>query len=62
MRKVYTFAGLTFALALGLSLTTAAQTSSTESKKPHQISARLTPPEICIGTGLVNAWSGSVSN
>src|SRR6202051_5057792 len=33
MRKVYTFAGLTFALALVLSLTTAAQTSSTESEQ-----------------------------
>src|SRR6266436_6522761 len=32
MRKVYTFAGLTFALALAFSVTTAAQTSSTESK------------------------------
>ena len=32
MRNVYTFAGLTFALALAFSLTTAAQTSSTESK------------------------------
>ena len=34
MRNVYTFAGLTFALALAFSLTTAAQTSSTESKQP----------------------------
>jgi Spy/CpxP family protein refolding chaperone len=33
MRNIYTFAGLTFALALAFSLTTAAQTSSTESKK-----------------------------
>jgi Spy/CpxP family protein refolding chaperone len=33
MRKVYTFSGLTFALALAFSLTTAAQTSSTESKQ-----------------------------
>jgi hypothetical protein len=33
MRNVYTFAGLTFALALAFSLTTAAQTSSTESKQ-----------------------------
>jgi hypothetical protein len=33
MRKVYTFAGLTFALALAFGLTTAAQTSSTESKQ-----------------------------
>ena len=33
MRNVYTFAGLTFTLALAFSLTTAAQTSSTESKK-----------------------------
>jgi Spy/CpxP family protein refolding chaperone len=33
MRKVYTFAGLTFALALAFSLTTAAQTSSTETKQ-----------------------------
>ena len=33
MRKVYTFAGLTFALALAFGLTTAAQTSSTESKR-----------------------------
>ena len=32
MRNVYTFAGLTFALALAFSLTTAAQASSTESK------------------------------
>jgi hypothetical protein len=30
-------------------------------KKPHQIRARQTPPEVCTGTGLVNAWSGSVS-
>ncbi len=39
MRKAYTFAGLTFALALAFSLTTAAQTPSTESKQqasPHQ--------------------------
>jgi periplasmic protein CpxP/Spy len=33
MRNVYTFVGLTFALALAFSLTTAAQTSSTESKQ-----------------------------
>jgi Spy/CpxP family protein refolding chaperone len=33
MRNVYTFAGLTFALALAFILTTAAQTSSTESKQ-----------------------------
>jgi len=33
MRKVYTLAGLTLALALAFSLTTAAQTSSTESKQ-----------------------------
>jgi hypothetical protein len=33
MRNVYAFAGLTFALALAFSLTTAAQTSSTESKQ-----------------------------
>ena len=33
MRNVYTFAGLTFALALAFSLTTAAQTSSPESKQ-----------------------------
>jgi Spy/CpxP family protein refolding chaperone len=33
MRKVDTFAGLTLALALAFSLTTAAQTSSTESKQ-----------------------------
>jgi hypothetical protein len=33
MRNVYTFAGLTFALALAFSLTTAAQTSNTESKQ-----------------------------
>ncbi len=33
MRKVYTFAGLTFALALAFSLTTAAQTSRTESEQ-----------------------------
>jgi Spy/CpxP family protein refolding chaperone len=33
MRNVYTFAGLTFALALAFSLTTAAQTSSTEPKQ-----------------------------
>jgi periplasmic protein CpxP/Spy len=33
MRNVYTFAGLTFALVLAFSLTTAAQTSSTESKQ-----------------------------
>ena len=33
MRNVYAFAGLTFALALSFSLTTAAQTSSTESKQ-----------------------------
>jgi Spy/CpxP family protein refolding chaperone len=33
MRNGYTFAGLTLALALGFSLTTAAQTSSTESKQ-----------------------------
>jgi Spy/CpxP family protein refolding chaperone len=33
MQNVYTFAGLTFALALALSLTTAAQTSSTEPKQ-----------------------------
>lgn len=33
MRTVYAFAGLTFALALSFSLTTAAQTSSTESKQ-----------------------------
>ena len=33
MRKAYTFAGLTFPLALAFSLTTAAQTSSTESKQ-----------------------------
>jgi protein CpxP len=33
MRNVDTFAGLTFALALAFSLTTAAQTSSTESKQ-----------------------------
>jgi protein CpxP len=33
VRKVYTFAGLTFALALAFGLTTAAQTSSTESKR-----------------------------
>ena len=39
MRKAYTFAGLTLPLALAFSLTTAAQTSSTESKQqasPHQ--------------------------
>ena len=33
MRKVDTFAGLTFALALAFSLTTAVQTSGTESKE-----------------------------
>ena len=33
MRKIYTFSGLTFALALAFSLTTAARTSSTESKQ-----------------------------
>jgi periplasmic protein CpxP/Spy len=33
MRNVYTFAGLTFALALAFSLITAAQTSSTEPKQ-----------------------------
>jgi protein CpxP len=33
MRKVYTFAGLTFALALAFGLTTAAQTSGTKSKR-----------------------------
>jgi protein CpxP len=33
MRNVYTFAGLTFALALTFSLTTAAQTSNTETKQ-----------------------------
>ena len=33
MRRVHTFAGLTFALALVFSVTTAAQTSSTESKQ-----------------------------
>jgi hypothetical protein len=33
MRNVYTFAGLTFALALAFSITTAAQTSNTESKQ-----------------------------
>jgi hypothetical protein len=33
VRKVYTFTGLTLALALAFSLTTAAQTSSTESKQ-----------------------------
>jgi periplasmic protein CpxP/Spy len=33
VRKVYTFAGLTFALALAFGSTTAAQTSSTESKR-----------------------------
>jgi Spy/CpxP family protein refolding chaperone len=33
MRNVYTFAGLTFALVLAFSLTTAAQTSSTGSKQ-----------------------------
>jgi Spy/CpxP family protein refolding chaperone len=33
MRNVYTFAGLTFALALAFSVTAAAQTSSTESKQ-----------------------------
>ena len=33
MRSVYTFAELTFALALAISLTTAAQPSSTESKQ-----------------------------
>jgi Spy/CpxP family protein refolding chaperone len=33
MRNVYTFAGLTFALALAFILTTAEQTSSTESKQ-----------------------------
>ena len=54
MRNVYTFAGLTFALALAFSLTTAAQASSTESNhKPHQIRARQTPPEIGIGTGFL---------
>jgi hypothetical protein len=40
MRNVYAFAGLTFALVLAFSLTTAAQTSSTESNnKPRQIRA-----------------------
>jgi periplasmic protein CpxP/Spy len=33
MRNIYTFAGLTFALALAFSLTTGAQTSSTEAKR-----------------------------
>ena len=33
MRNAYTFAGLTFALALAFTLTTAAQASSTESKQ-----------------------------
>ena len=33
MRNVYTFAGLTFALALVFSVTAAAQISSTESKQ-----------------------------
>jgi hypothetical protein len=33
MRSVYTFAGLMFALALAFSVTTDAQTSSTESKQ-----------------------------
>jgi len=52
MRNVDTFAGLTFALALAFSLTTAAQTSGTESKQqasPDQ--NREAPPEIGIGTG-----------
>jgi len=35
MRNVYTLAGLTFALAVAFSLTTAAQTSSTESKQKN---------------------------
>ena len=42
MRNVYTFAGLTFALALALSLTTAAQTSSTESKQKASPNQRQT--------------------
>src|SRR6202166_3654442 len=42
MRKVYTFAGLTFALALALSLTTVAQTSSTESKQKASPNQRQT--------------------
>lgn len=33
MRNIYTFAGLTFALALAFSLTTGAQTSSAEAKQ-----------------------------
>jgi hypothetical protein len=44
MRNVYTFAGLTFALALAFSLTTAAQTSSTESKQKASPDL-LEPPE-----------------
>ena len=37
MRNVYTFAGLTFALVLAFSLTTAAQTSSTGSKQQSSL-------------------------
>ena len=55
MRNVYTFAGLTFALALAFSLTTAAQTQvRSPNNQPHQIRDRQTLPEICIGTGLVS--------
>ena len=39
MRSVYAFTGLTFALALAFSLTTVAQTSSTESKARQADSA-----------------------
>src|ERR1700687_1623565 len=60
MRNVYTFAGLTFALAPAFRPLPRRHQVRSPNKKPHQISARQTPLEIGIGTGLVNAWSGSV--
>jgi hypothetical protein len=64
MRKAYTFAGLTLPLALAFSLTTAAQTKSTESKQqasPDQSQPGSAGNRHRDRVGERLEWSGSVS-